>query len=105
MPDDGILLRAIELKPRIAKIFFFAQDGAGRVAFEFFALGVFKIELDDATQTEQFFDLGEAAFAVVFERGYQCVALLQRQRLFLQSFTQDAQVVHLLVDAKPLCAG
>ncbi len=100
--DDGILQRLIKAAPLAAKKILFGQHGAGAVAFEFGAFFVLQIELP--RKAKQLLNLGKAAFAVGFQCIGQLVALSQRERLFAQAFAQQAQVVHLLIDAKTLLA-
>jgi hypothetical protein len=70
---DRILLSFTPSEPDRPKKLFLGQHGAGAVAFEFGALFVLQVELP--RKAEQLLNLGEAAFAVDFQRMDQLVTL------------------------------
>src|SRR5690606_16353518 len=95
----------IKRKPRFTEMIVSAQDGAGGISLEFLSFWIFKIKLYRAAYAQQFLDLGKAALAVFFQRSNERVALLQCQRLFLQAFPQDAQIIDFLIHTESLRAG
>ena len=100
---DGVLPDFVKADPLAAKKLFLGQHGTGAVAFEFGAFFVLQIELP--RKAEQLLNLDEAAFAVGLERMDKLVTLRECERFFAQTLAQQAQVVHLLVNAKTLLAG
>ena len=105
LPDDLVLQLWRKACPGSTQQVFARQGCAGGVAFEFSALGILQVELHRTRQLQQLANLVKTELVFGLQRGHHCIALGQRQRHFAQRAVQQAQVVHLLQDAKTLRTG
>ena len=105
LPDDLVLQLWRKACPGSTQQVFARQGCAGGVAFEFSALGILQIKLHRTRQLQQLANLVKAELVFGLQRRHHRIALGQRQRHLAQRAIQQAQVVHLLQDAKALCTG